>query len=408
MYVTTTQDDLRQRVVSVIDENADAIVSLSKYIHANPEIAMQEFKSSKACADMLEHFGFEVTREIADIPTAFSATAGSTGPLIAYLSEYDALPGLGHGCGHNLIAIAGVAAGLGLKAAIDRGLPGRVAVFGTPAEEAVGGKVLMANAGVFAEVQAALGAHPGTPDANCPTVEGSGQALACMLVRFEYHGQAAHAAGDPWNGRNALDAVILLFNGINALRQHVKSDARLHGIITHGGMAPNVIPDYAAAEFFVRAGTMTYMNQLADRVREIAEGAAAITGTRLEFSTPEEPNSDMITNHVMARALKKNLDSVGLALQDAKPEPGMGSTDWGNVSYVTPSVEIGYPIVDRMITWHSTDVVAASDSEMGYQNTLLVAKALAMTGIDLIEQPELLAEVRASWKTEVERRTQLN
>jgi len=369
---------------------------------------MQEFKSSKACADLLEHFGFKVERNVADIPTAFSATAGDSGPLIAYLSEYDALPGLGHGCGHNLIAIAGIAAGLGLKAAIDGGLPGRVAVFGTPAEEAVGGKVLMANAGVFAEVDAALGAHPGTSEASCPTVEGSGQALACMLVRIEFHGQAAHAAGDPWNGRNSLDAVIHVFNGINALRQHVKSDARLHGIVTHGGLAPNVIPDYAATEWFVRAGTTAYMLQLADRVKEIAEGAALMTGTRLEFSTPEEANSDMITNHVMARTLKKHLDAVGLPIPESKPEAGSGSTDWGNVSYVTPSLEVSYPIVDRVITWHSPDVVAASDSELGYQNTLLVAKALALTGIDLIENPELLAEAKATWKAEVEKRSQVS
>jgi metal-dependent amidase/aminoacylase/carboxypeptidase family protein len=166
-----------------------------------------------------------------------------------------------------------------------------------------------------------------------------------------------------------------------------------------------VIPDYAAAEFFVRAGTTAYMNQLADRVREIAEGAAAITATRLEFSTPEEPNSDMITNHVMARALKKNLDTLGVALQEAKAEPGSGSTDWGNVSYVTPSVELPYPIVDRVITWHSADVVEAADSDFGYENTLLVAKALAMTGIDLIEQPDLLTEVKESWRAEVARRS---
>ena len=328
--------------------------------------------------------------------------------MIAYLSDYDALPGLGHGCGHNLIAIAGIAAGLGLKAAIDGGLPGRVAVFGTPAEEAVGGKALMANAGLFADIDAALGAHPGTSEASVPTVEGSGQTLACMLVRIEFHGQSAHAAADPWNGRNSVDAVINVFNGINAFRQHIKSDARLHGIVTHGGLAPNVIPDYAATEWFVRAGTTAYMNQLADHVREIAEGAALMTGTRLEFSTPEEPNSDMITNHVMARAFKKNLDVVGLVLPESKPEPGMGSSDWGNVSYVSPSLEVSFPIIDRVITWHSPDVVAASDSELGYQNTLLVAKALAMTGIDLIENPDLLSEVKATWRAEVDRRSALS
>lgn len=397
----------RAAAIEAIEERADGIVALSKYIHDNPEIAMEEFKSSAACADFLERQGFRVERGIADIPTAFSATYGDSGPHIAYLSEYDALPGLGHGCGHNLIAIAGITAGIGVKQAIEAGLNGRVTVFGTPAEEAVGGKVLMADAGVFDGVDAAMGAHPGTSEATCPTVEGSGNALACQMVKIQFFGQAAHAAADPYNGRNALDAVIMTFNGINALRQHVKSDARLHGVIRHGGEAPNVIPAFAEAEFFVRAATLAYMEVLVGKVRKIAEGAALMTGTRLEFLEPEKPNFDMITNYTLARQLKSNLDTIGLKLPDAKPAEGSGSTDWGNVSYVTPSVETSYPILDRVCTWHSQDVVEASDSEMGYENTLLVGKAMAMTGIDLIEQPDLLSAVKHEFVTTKTARSQV-
>ena len=392
------REKARAAAVAAVDAAAPDLVELSRFIHANPEIALQEEKCSAACADFLARHGFAVERGVAALPTAFTARAGAGAPVIAYLSEYDALPGLGHGCGHNLIAIAGIGAGLGLSAALGTGgVSGAVRVFGTPAEEAVGGKVIMARAGVFADVAAAMGAHPGTSDATCPTVEGSGSSLACEEVRIAYHGQAAHAAGDPYNGINALNAVIEVFNGINALRQHVKSDARLHGIITHGGQAANVVPDYARAEFFVRAATVDYMDQLIEQVRQIAQGAALITGARLEFEVSGLANYDMITNYTLARQLKRNLDEVGLQMPDAMPEPASGSSDWGNVSYIVPSVETAYPILDRVCTWHSPDVVAASDSELGYANTLRVARAMALTGVDLLADPGLLAAVRAEF-----------
>jgi amidohydrolase len=291
--------------------------------------------------------------------------------------------------------MAGIGAGLGLAAALPHlGGLGRVDVFGTPAEEAVGGKVIMATAGVFAGIDAALGAHPGTSEATCPTVEGSGQSLACVLVKIGFHGRAAHAAADPFNGINALNAVIEVFNGINALRQHITADARIHGIITHGGDVPNVVPDFAQAEFFVRAATLAGMNELVEKVRRIAEGAALITGASLELEMPEEPNADMITNYPMASRLGEHLEEVGLQLPLAKAEPGSGSTDWANVSYEVPSVETSFPIVDHVCTWHSQEVVQAADSEMGYANTLAVARALALTGIDLIVDQELLALVK--------------
>lgn len=384
--------------VAAIDAASDELVALSRFIHANPEIALQEYQASAACADLLSAHGFVVERGTAGLDTAFKATVGDTGPAIAYLAEYDALPGVGHGCGHNLIAIAAIGAGLGLAAGRAHLGSGQVIVFGTPAEEAVGGKAIMADAGAFADVDAALGAHPGAGDATCPTVEGSGLALACVMVRIAFHGRPAHAAADPFNGINALNAVIEVFNGINALRQQMTSDQRVHGIITHGGDVPNVIPHFAQAEFFVRASTLAGMESLVNQVRAIAEGAALITGVRLEFSRPEEANSDMVTNYTLARRLDRHLGAVALHMPAAKPEPGMGSTDWGNVSYVVPSVETGFPILDRLCTWHSQEVVEASVSELGFANTLKVAKAMALTGLDLMVDPNLMEQVREEFR----------
>ena len=401
----TATETARQAAIAAIDAAAEGLVRLSKFIHANPEVALEEVKASAACADFLDERGFAVEKAVAGLPTAFSASVGQGSPHVAFLAEYDALPNLGHGCGHNLIAIAGIGAGLGLAAALPHLYGGRVTVFGTPAEEAVGGKIVMAEAGLFEGVDAAMGAHPGTIEAVCPTVEGSGEALACISVEIAFRGKSAHAAADPHNGVNALNAVITTFNGIDALRQHVKSDARLHGIITDGGDAPNVVPDYARAVFFVRAANLGYMHELVDKVRRIAEGAASITGATLELAMPESANSDMITNYPIARGLKRHLDALGLEMPEAKPEPASGSTDWGNVSYVVPSVETAYPILDRVCTWHSPEVVAASDSELGYANTLLVAKAMALTGIDLLTDPALLAEAKDAFERERAART---
>lgn len=394
-------DARRQRALDSIDSHAAELRAVSQFIHDHPEIALEEVMSSEAAAAVLEKHGFDVERGIAGLPTAFRATTGSVdGPHIAFLAEYDALPGVGHGCGHNLICLSALVAGIGAKAALDE-LPARVTVFGTPAEEAVGGKVIMKNAGVFDDVDAALGAHPGDCDASCPTVPGSGEALACQAVTIAFRGQAAHAAADPFNGINALDAVILTFNGINALRQHVKSDARLHGIVVKGGDAANVVPDYAEALFYVRAGTQAYMYELVERVRKIAEGAALMTGATLAFSFPEDASWDMITNYTLANALKANIDRVGLLLPDAKPEEGTGSTDWGNVSYAVPSVETAYPIVATQCTWHSQDVVDAAESELGYGNTFLVGKAMALTAIDLFERPDVLDAIKSEFATSV-------
>jgi amidohydrolase len=398
-------DQVQQRIIDRIDREADALIELSKFIHSHPEIAMQEIESSAACARFVEERGFDVERGVANMPTAFAAHTGvGLQSRVGYLSEYDALPGVGHGCGHNLIAIAGIGAAIGLSEVVGE-VNGRVSLFGTPAEEAIGGKIFMAQAGIFDGLDAAMGAHPGTSEAFCPTIEGSGMALACREVVLRYHGQAAHAAADPYNGINALNALIEVFNGINALRQHVKLDARIHGVITHGGQAANVVPDYAAGTFMVRAATLTYLDELVEKVRAIAEGAALITGARLEWEFISPANADMVTNYTLARVIGRYSEAVGLDTPKPMAEPATGSTDWGNVSYLVPSVETTYPILDHVCTWHSSEVVEASNSQMGYENTLRVAKALALAGLDVMRDPELRASVREEFEQKVPEET---
>jgi amidohydrolase len=384
---------LREKVIGAIDDATGDILSVSRFIHAHPEIAMQEVASSRAVADMLERYGFATARGIAETPTAFRAERGHGAPRIAFLAEYDALPGLGHACGHNLIACAGMGAGIGLAAALGD-LTGTVVVFGTPAEEAVGGKVIMARHGVFDDIDAALGAHPGTIEATVPTEPGSGLSLAVSTIEVAFHGKAAHAAADPFNGINALNAVIETFNGINALRQHITPDARIHGIITHGGDAPNIVPEYARAVFFVRAGTTRAMEQLVAKVKRVAEGAGEMTGARLHWSRPEEPYTDMITNYTLARRIRAHFDALGLHMPHPRLGEALGSTDWGNVSYLVPSVETGFPITEQIIPWHSAQVVAAADSDLGYRNMLLAAKAMALAGLDLLMDGTLLRAVK--------------
>jgi amidohydrolase len=384
---------LHEKVITAIDDATGDILSVSRFIHAHPEVAMQEVASSRAVADMLERYGFATARGIAETPTAFRAEKGHGAPRIAYLAEYDALPGLGHACGHNLIACAGMGAGIGLAAALGD-LAGTVVVFGTPAEEAVGGKVIMARHGVFDDIDAALGAHPGTIEATVPTEPGSGLSLAVSTIEIAFHGKAAHAAADPFNGINALNAVIETFNGINALRQHITPDARIHGIITHGGDAPNIVPEYARAVFFVRAATTRAMEQLVAKVKRVAEGAGEMTGARLQWSRPEEPYTDMITNYTLARRVRTHFDDLGLHMPHPRLGEALGSTDWGNVSYLVPSVETGFPITAQVIPWHSAQVVAAADSDLGYRNMLLAAKAMALAGLDLLMDGNLLRAVK--------------
>jgi amidohydrolase len=391
-------------VLRAIDAARTATRRTSEFIHAHPEIAMQEEQSSAALADLLEEFGFELERGVGDVPTAFVAKRGSGGPVIGFLAEYDALPGVDHGCGHNLIAGSNAVAGIGLAEVLDE-LPGTVIVYGCPAEEAIGGKVYMARAGVFEGLDIALTTHPGAGGRTENAVdEGTGQSLAWQEVEIIYHGQTAHAAADPENGVNALNALLFVFHGIDSLRQHVKPSVRMHGVITHGGVAPNVVPDYARARFFLRAESLAEVAELTERVRGIAEGGASMSGARLEFILPHPPYADKVPNYTLQRSIKQHLVALGMELPDAKPSPGRGSTDVGNVSYIAPTASARFPITDGPVPWHSRIVNDAAATDEAYEAMFTAGKAVALTGLDYLEDAAKVEQARTEWRARVEQR----
>jgi amidohydrolase len=384
----------RQRIVDAIEANRQTIIEVAETIRQNPEIAYQERQASALLAAKIGELGYEVEREAGGLETAFRASlhGRGEGPIVAVLAEYDALPGIGHGCGHNLIAGSGYAAAIGLNAVMGE-INGIFEVIGTPAEEAGGGKIQLAEAGIFNDVDAALMVHHAGDRTGAPTGYPDGTNLAVSTLDFEFHGKPAHAAGDPYNGVNAVNAVIKLFTGIDALRQHVTMDARIHGIITHGGDAANVVPHYAAAQFFVRAGSRDYLEELVEKVSNVARGAALITGCEVEI-TQRETCYDMRPSYVVGRQYLSNMQDVGLEINQRPSGRGMYSTDFGNVSYLLPAATGSFAISHEPIPGHSQQVVDASGSEFGYDQLIKVSKAMALTAFDLMTDGDLLAKAK--------------
>jgi len=375
--------DLKGRVCEAVDRLEPRLRAVSKEIYENPELKFEEFRASKLLADELSAAGFEVTLGVAGLETAISAEhpAKGEGPTVAIIGEYDALPGVGHACGHNLIAAAGLGAALAVGE-VKGELPGRLIFFGTPGEEGGGGKVIMVEAGLFGGVDCAMMFHPASH-----TVVDWGS-LAISEVEIEFHGKASHAAGSPEKGINALDAVIQTFNGINALRQHIKDGARIHGIITDGGAKPNIVPEYAAANFYVRAEDNDYRDELLEKLRRCAEGAALATGASFDFRIVGHPYKAMKPNRVLGGAFVENLRALGWELNPPK-DNAMGSTDMGDVSQVVPSIHAYLQICDEDIAGHSREFAEAARSERGQRAMLTAAKALAMTAIDVLSDPGL-------------------
>jgi amidohydrolase len=402
MSVSPDKQALYDAVNAKIDEQLNVILDVSKQIHERPEIAMQEVFASELLAATIERYGYAVERKPAGVETAFKARRKGTngGPAIALLAEYDALPGLGHGCGHNLIASSTLAAAIGLTAVIDQ-LPGEVLFIGTPAEEAIGGKAFLVNGGAFDDVDAALSSHHGGDRTGIATEFPEGTCLAITPVRFEYRGKTAHAAADPQNGINALNAVIQLFNGLDALRQHVTPDVRIHGVITHGGTAPNVVPDFAAADFYFRAASKESLKALVERGIKVAEGAATITGSTLTVVDSGNTYDDVLPNYTIGRLVREKLPLVGLDEYPPASEkkkatgPGPYSTDLGNVSRKVPTAALSFRISETPIRGHSVEVVNASASELGNENAVKTGKALAYATIDLLTDPAILTAARA-------------
>jgi amidohydrolase len=382
---------LKAAIAKEIDSLSPQLGELSRKIHDNPEIAMQERRAAAWLTVYLKTKGFTVTKGIAGMPTAFRAIYGKGKPVIAFLAEYDALPKIGHGCGHNLIATSAVAAGIATKLAIDK-CGGSVIVFGTPAEETEAGKAVMAKKGVFDELDAAMIIHPG--GGNRVVLN----ALACQTIDVEFFGKAAHAAADPEVGINALEAMILSFNAIDALRQHIREKARIHGIITDGGEAPNVVPAHTAGTFIVRAEDDAYLDELKERVINCFAGAAAATGAELKYHWADVRYASMLNNLTLARLFRKNMQSLGRAIPLGDADRWSGSSDVGNVSQLIPTIQPMVAIASPEVPIHTSAFAGIAATKEALLTILDAAKAMAMTAADLLASPVILAAARAEFE----------
>jgi len=380
-------EELKASVTGEIDARRQQLSELSLRIHANPELGFHEVKAADWLTRYLEENGFSIDRGICELPTAFRASYGQGKPAIAILAEYDALPELGHACGHNLIAVCAIAAGVASKSAIDQH-GGSILVIGTPAEELYGGKAIMANRGAFNDLDAAMMVHPGTR--NTATT----QALACHNLTVEFFGKAAHAAARPEAGINALEAMLQSFAAINSLRQHIRSTARIHGIITDGGEAANIVPAHSAASFIVRAEDNDYLDELKKKVLNCFVGASTATGARLKYEWDEVRYAPMRNNMLLAQLFARNMESLGRKVTLSNVGRAFGSTDMGNVSQLVPSIHPGVAIARREIPIHSPQFVSAAASKAGIKGMLDAAKTLAMTVVDLLANPETIIKVK--------------
>jgi len=361
---------------------------MSDYLYHHPELGDQEYNSMKLLVEFLEEHDFTVETGTVGRPTAFKAVYDSKkpGPTIAYLSEYDALPGIGHGCGHNMIGTMGAGAGVLLSKIIDD-IGGRVVVLGTPAEETNGAKVPMAEQGAFNDIDVAMILHPSDESYE------SGESLAMDAIQFDFRGKSSHAAAAPEQGINALDAAIQLFNGINALRQHVTSDVRIHGIIKEGGLAANVVPDKAVAQFYVRAKDRKNLNEVVEKVKNIAQGAALMTGAQLYIDNYELSYDNMITNLTLSQLFTENLLSTGIA-EVKKSRDSYGSIDMGNVSHVVPAIHPYIGLDSPGLSAHTQEFADLTITDNSHKVLAQGALALAQTGYDLITNEELLKKVK--------------
>jgi len=382
---------LKTSVVGEIDAHRQQLSELSLKIHANPEIAFQEVKSSTWLTEYLKENGFSIEQGICGLSTAFRASYGQGKPIIAILAEYDALPKLGHACGHNIIATSAVGAGIAAKLAVDT-FGGIVLVIGTPGEEMEGGKVFMVERGAFDGVDVAMMMHPGVR--NTATIRG----LACQSLEVEFFGKPAHAAARPAEGINALEAMIQSFTAINSLRQHIKSSARIHGIITDGGEAANVVPAHSAGYFIVRAEDDDYLDELKKKVVNCFTGAAMASGARLEYKWGEVRYSSLRNNLTLAQLFRRNIQSLGRKMPLSDPRVSFGSTDMGNVSQLVPGIHPMIAIAPVNVLGHSPEFASAAASEKGTLGLLDAAKALAMTVVDLLANPEIVTRVKEEFR----------
>ena len=380
------KDTVKQQALAELERQAELVAGIAAELHAHPETGLTEHRSSLLMADTLERGGFAVRRGIAGMATAFRADSGTGGPVIALLAEMDALPELGHACGHNIIAAAAVGAALALRQVLPPGAA-RIAVMGTPAEELGIGKVELIAAGEFADIEFAMMVHPSSRRSVTK------QFLGLAKLRFTFTGKAAHAGAYPDEGINALDGVIQTFNAINALRQQLRPDVRVHGIITDGGVAPNIIPERAACFFYVRAADLPMLHEVKRRVVACAEGAATATGCTLTVDEEKRVVAPFLVNRAFARLYAAQLLLLGLPEVESPADRGVGSSDIGNVSQVVPAIHPHVPIGDGL-TIHTAGFAAAAGSARGGAAALEGARAMALTAIELALSPELREAIK--------------
>ncbi len=384
-----------ERIDKILEEIKPEVEAMTLEIHDNPELGLQEYKACGLQTELLKKYGFQVEEKFCGFDTAYKAVykGKKEGPRIAMLAEYDALPNIGHACGHNMIAMVAVGAGIAMREFADE-LGGEICVIGTPAEETVGCKAPMADAGAFDDLDAAMMSHPMHVDMESPNT------LAIKSVKFRFYGKTAHAAGMPEDGINALDGVLNLFNMINALRQEVKSDVRIHGIITHGGEAPNIIPDFAEAFFFVRAAKIDYLETVFEKVCNCAKGAALGCGARLEIELTDGQFCDTNSNKVLTWLNTKNMeDVVGVSLLRAPEAPVSGSTDMGNASYRVPAIQTLFGVTEgKYVAGHTVEFAEAAKSEYGLMKAWKCIKGHVLTAVDLMSDPKLVEEVKAEFE----------
>jgi amidohydrolase len=386
-------ETLKKDVAAAVDAMAGELLSLSHAIHQEPELALEEFKAAARLTDAVEAHDLPVQREAFGLKTAYVSEFGNAGPEIAILSEYDALPGVGHACGHNIIATSALGAALAL-AKLGGKMPGRIRYMGTPAEERFGGKELIAVAGGFERLDAAMMMHPA--NLNLITMP----CIAISEVEAEYHGRAAHAAAMPYRGLNALDAVVTAYQSIAQLRQHIKQSERIHGIITDGGLAANIVPEYAKCRFYVRAADIHQLAELKWRVQACFEGAALSTGCTLDLNWGNTDYLDLKTNWPMAGAFEKNALALGREFFPIKDIPAgfAGSTDMGNVSHRVPSIHPMFAVAPAGVIIHNAEFAIWAASEKGDAAVLDGAKAMAQTVLDLMCDAATMERVRSDFE----------
>ncbi|XP_065913317.1 xaa-Arg dipeptidase-like [Dysidea avara] len=388
--------NLKARAIAEIETYSEELRKVSEEIWNNPELDFKEHKAHALLTNFLEGKGFHVERSYLGIQTAFRATFGdSTGPNVCVICEYDALPEIGHACGHNLIAEAGIAAALGIKAVLKtHGAPkGLLTIMGTPAEEGGGGKINLIEKGAFESIDVAMMVHP------CPSNHAMPTALAIMTLEIIFHGKAAHAAAFPWEGVNALDAAVITYNSISMLRQQMKPTWRVHGIITNGGAKPNIIPELTKMEYYLRAPTRSEVKDLYSKVMACYEAAAKATGCTVEVSETAPFYEDLASNLTLSNLYETNAKHLGIVF--AKKDVPFGSTDMGNVSYVVPSIHPMYKIGDGSQVNHTREFTAITNTSEAHQHTLIAAKAMSMTVVDVLTNPAVLEQIKKEFASDI-------